>query len=374
MRQSPRVVQALAIGGLIALPNEGVHAQVGLQVQSGTLWGAVVDIGTLGPVTLRWKWDGVGMPTKVRWALTTQTPGALLQGAAFPQEGPLNLPAKGGAYEEFTVTPQPSVRLPFYIRVDAYVAVKGEAAERIVSSRWITVRQMARAAPVATGVVAADATPLRITLARIQTKATSRSDYESKGPGAIGVPAPLNRIYVVMVAIELNRSNLEQSLVRVQATPIYPVTTYSTVQAHVPIWGPYSGAARPIAGTGGDVLLMMALMQRYGSRDLRISEALILKGLREQLSLIKGIDPGDVKQVLFRRFAQANEAAAKQDRIDRPVAYNMWSRILLLTKLNDNLLQRARDGDIIELTQDYGTPTGIGSAGGQFTVVFDLRR
>ena len=70
MRRSPLVVQALVIGASLALPNEGVHAQVGLQVRSGKLWGAVVDMGTLAPVTLRWKWDGVGMPTKVRWALT----------------------------------------------------------------------------------------------------------------------------------------------------------------------------------------------------------------------------------------------------------------------------------------------------------------
>jgi hypothetical protein len=410
MRRSPLVVQALVVGALIALPNEDVRAQVGLQVRSGNTWGAVAEMSTPGPVSLRWKWDGVGIPTRVTWQLTTQPPastGAPPVSNPVSAGGGLNLPGKSGAYEQFSVTPPPSVRFPFYIRVRADVVVKGDAgAEKGVFSRWITVRELARAAPVPTvstaptraapvtsglsepqktaGVavdptrtagVAVDATPpLRITLARIQTKATARTDYESKGPGAIGARAPLNRIYVMMVAIELNRSNLEQSLVRVQATPVYPVTTNSTVQAHVPLWGPYSGAARPIAGTGGDVLLMMALMQRYGSRELGISEALILKGIREQLSLIKGIDPGDVKQVLLKRFAQDNEAAARQDRIDRPVAYNVWSRILLLTKLNDNLLQRAREGEIIELTQDYGAATGLASTGGQFTVVFDMRR
>jgi hypothetical protein len=372
------------VAGIITVPLARLQAQVGLWVQSGNTWTGITEIRSLGPVNLRWRWDGAEVPTLVRWNLTTQPPDFTQLTNPVSLTGNLQLPAKGGEYEPFTVTPHPAVHFPFYIRVRVDLAARGDTPAKSVFSRWITVRQMTlvprvteptRAAPTTTGSIdplktAADATPLRITLARIHTKATARTDYEAAGPGATGPRAPVNRVYAMMVSIELNRSNLEQSLVRVKATPVYSVTPNSTVQAHIPIWGP-DDAARPIAGTGGDVLLMIALMQRYGDRALGISEALILKGLREQLSLIKGITPSDVKQVLFKRFAQDNEKAAEQGRNDRPVPFNVWSRPVLLTP---STLQRARDGEIVEVTQTFGTATGLGSTGGQFTVVFDMRR
>lgn len=395
----PTCMKVLAVvAGLATVPLVRLQAQVGLWVQSGTAWGGTAQMASAGPVKLRWRWYGADAPTQVNWQLTTQAPASTVTATQpVSQAGSVGLPTKGGVDQLFTLTPIAAVQLPFYVRLQVQVAAKGDAAVKHVYSRWITVRapiratsspvaplspattEPARAAPTGsteplkTAGVAGDATPLRIRLARIHAMATARTDYEAAGPGAIGRLAPVNQIYAMMVSIELNRANLEQSLVRVKATPVYHVTTGATIQAHIPIWGP-DDAARPIAGTGGDVLLMVALMQRYGSRSLGISEGLILKGIRAQLSLIKGIDAGEVKAVLLKTFAKENESAADQDRNDRPVPYNLWARPILLTTFSDNLLQRAREGEIIELTQNFGTATGLGSTGGRFTVVFDMRR
>ena len=95
---------ALPVFLAVVMHATAAHAQVGLQVRSGNLWGAVVEMGALGPVNLRWKWDGVGTPSRVGWQLaSTTSPSTTTSRDNDPiaQEGPLRVPASGGSVQAF---------------------------------------------------------------------------------------------------------------------------------------------------------------------------------------------------------------------------------------------------------------------------------
>lgn len=119
------------------------EAQVAIQVKSGTTWTSNLELKALAPITFRWRWDGAETPTSVAWQLATVTPTSTATTRAsdnIASETALKLPAKAGAYEEFTVTPSTGWPSKFYIRVRVNVGRKS------VYSRWSTVSVVSRAA------------------------------------------------------------------------------------------------------------------------------------------------------------------------------------------------------------------------------------
>ena len=370
------VILASLIASTLATP-AGANAQVGLQVWNNPTWGAVIDLAALGPLELRWKWDGVGTPSRVVWQLsrtnTTTTSTARDDGIA--QEGPLHL-VTPGVYQGFKVTPSSSLRLPVYIRV------RVDNAGKSVYSRWITVR--ARTSTTATGTTAGtgattgtppsgglEGVPIRISLSGWDVIRTASSTYENNPNAAGGQPVTVDQMYALTVAIQLNWADIAHSPVNVQATSVLGMTAGHFYGFNVPFWN-FNGGAAPIAGRGEDVVMMLALMHRYGNPAISTLKAAITTEVGNALiSFVPTGAAGSKEQVrskLLEVFKRALQNATQGKGFDRPVVMdaNGWAELVggpLSTIAKQ--LEYARLGNSLPLFVTFGSDA---NNGGHFRV------
>jgi hypothetical protein len=122
------------------------QAQVGLQVRSGTVWGASTEVTVSQPASFRWRWDGAAMPSRVVWQIATEAPTSTATTRArdaVAREGALGVPRSSGTYQPFSITPDAKLPNQFYVRVQV------EVDRKSVYSRWVGVRVLTRADTVA---------------------------------------------------------------------------------------------------------------------------------------------------------------------------------------------------------------------------------
>ena len=365
MRQSPLVVRALAIGALIALPYEELRAQVGLQARNGNLWGAVVELSASGPVSLRWKWDGVGTPSKVVWQLATSTTSTRDNPIAL--EGALGVPAATGVYNPFTVTPPSSLRLPLYVRV------RVDNAGKAAYSRWITIRP-ATSTTAASGTTAGTSgtdqlIPIKVYLTGIEAIRTALNTYENAPLTANGQPVKTDMVYPIAVTIELNWGDIAKSQVVVASSPVVGLTAGQTLGLKLPVWGPYNG---PLAmkEQGQDAIMMLALMHRYQSPAISTLESAILSDIRAGLRAVAPTASTQAKDKirseLLAAFRRALQEATEGDRPDRPVEMGEqgWAELVggSLSTIGPEILS-ARAGQSATHFVTFGSD---GNRGGHF--------
>ena len=391
---------ALPVFLAVVMHATAAHAQVGLQVRSGNLWGAGVEMGALGPVTLRWKWDGVGTPTRVEWQLaSTTSPSTTTSRDSDPiaQEGPLRVPASGGVYQLFTVTPQTGTRLPFYIRV------RVENAGKAVYSRWITVRAATRAAPVAgssgsteplptagtqptnplqtagtqptiplTSGTVLDDQPLQVLLAGITALRTARVGYR-EAPLTTNSTSGVNidYVYAIAVSIAFNWSDLPNSAVLVKASPVAGLAANMKFAMKIPVWSP-SGGPAPIKGHGENAVIMVAVMHRYGSPTISVLEGAILSAVKNRLKAAESnYGPASgfmLRTELLKEFISALRKATEGSGASRDLPVDMgelgWAHLLGgPSSTIGQELEAARKGTAPPYAVLFGSDT---NRGGQF--------
>jgi hypothetical protein len=379
------LVHASFVAALLATSANSAAAQVGLQVRSGNLWGAAVEMGALAPVNLRWKWDGVGTPTKVLWQLSTSTSTSTTTRDSDPiaREGALRVPSSGGVYQLFTVTPATGTRLPFYIRV------RVENAGKALYSRWITVNAATRAAPVA-GTIAPQTTaglltddqPIRVVLTGIHALRTANLSYDINAPHGSGSVrrVEIDGVYVIAASVEYNWTDFAASAVMVKSTPVVALTSGQKFVMQLPIWGP-SGSPRLIKGKGDDAVMMLAVMHRYKSEAIAILEAVILGEIRNSLKLAApGASTMTKEQArlhtLFAFRRGLYTATVKPDVMwpDRPVEWGEEGWAELVGGSGSTLgqqLQAARSGQVAPFEVWFGDEM---RAGGWFRLLLEFRR
>jgi hypothetical protein len=301
------------------------NAQVGLQVRNGALWGSVVDLSAAGPVSLRWKWDGVGTPSRAVWQISTSTTTTTSRDGN--PEGVLSIPTTTGVYQPFSVTVPSRMRLPVYIRV------RVDNAGKSAYSRWITVRPVTTT----TGATGATATtsgttptplpgstqlvPIKVTLTGIEAIRTARIDY-NKYTNADGESVTTDDLYLIAVAIDLKWTDIKESKVKLSRITDVRMTSGQTKSLSRPVWGPY-GEGYPIQGQGLDAMMMFAVMHRYGSTSFGTVEAAVLSEVRDELKGLELMLPKLTKEAvrlqLVASFRRGLQNAFDGQTPDRPV-------------------------------------------------------
>lgn len=388
MRSRNRCLHLSCLAALLHAPV--ANAQVGLQVRSGNLWGATVSMAALEPVNLRWKWDGVGTPTRVVWQLAPTTSTSTTTSRdndPIAQEGSLRVPSSGGVYQVFSVTPSAGTRLPFYIRV------RVENAGKAVYSRWITVNAATRAAPVlgasgttqppaTEGVTAAplptaadvtDAQAIRVLLTGIEAWSTATVGYDGSDPVTLQ-RVNIDFVYVLVASVEFNWADLAKSEVAVRSTPVLGIALGKKINLQTPIWPP-SGTARPIKGDGENVAMMHAIMHRYHGPPISITQSFILSEIKNRLNLPAPFLKSDMKELVLNAFNRGiQKATATVSTPDRPVegGEHGWGKLVWdnLYGIGDQL-EAARAGKVVPWIDNYGNNV---NKGGRFRLHLEFRR
>ena len=107
MRQLHRSVMLIvALTAADAIEASAIEAQVALQVRSGDRWQGTAELARAEAVTFRWRWDGLGSPSRAVWQLATKPPASTaITRASDPvaREPALSVPTRAGVYHEFKV-------------------------------------------------------------------------------------------------------------------------------------------------------------------------------------------------------------------------------------------------------------------------------
>ena len=121
------LVAALAATRLTATP---VAAQVvTLQVRQGTSWASTGTFQTPGAATLRWRWSGGSVPSRVTWQLAL---GGTVRSPVL-KEVSLRAPA-AGQYAEFTLSAE---NVPLQAPAGFRVRVRIEQGRTVSTSGWL---------------------------------------------------------------------------------------------------------------------------------------------------------------------------------------------------------------------------------------------
>jgi hypothetical protein len=144
MRQLHRSVMLIvALTAADAIEASAIEAQVALQVRSGDRWQGTAELARAEAVTFRWRWDGLGSPSRAVWQLATKPPASTaITRASDPvaREAALSVPTRAGVYQEFKVPLESGLPSELFVRVR--VDIGGKSA----FSRWTSVKVLTVAA------------------------------------------------------------------------------------------------------------------------------------------------------------------------------------------------------------------------------------